>query len=255
MLSTIKWASLTLLIGYICLLTLLYLFQRNLLYFNAHTRQPAIQHSFEFTPGDITLRGWQLNADRDKALIYYGGNAERIEYNSDWLQTILPDHTIYLVNYRGYGHSEGEPEETALYADALAVFDYVASRHQSVDLLGRSLGTGIATYVAARRDVSRLTLVTPYDSILNIARERYGLFPVDMLLKDRFESWKHVDDIEAQTLVLFAADDNIVPETSTRNLISQFDASRLQAVRISASDHIDILNKPQAIDTIARFLQ
>ncbi|GAM70130.1 bem46 protein [Vibrio sp. JCM 19236] len=67
--------------------------------------------------------------------------------------------------------------------------------------MGRSLGSGIATYVAANEDIDTLILVTPFDSVENVAREIYWMFPVSLLIKDRYASIDRVKDISAQTHV------------------------------------------------------
>ena len=83
-------------------------------------------------------------------------------------------------------------DHAALFADALALFDHVAPRHAALDLIGRSLGSAVAVYLASQRGVDRVALVTPYDSVLAVARAVYPLYPVDWLLKDglRDKDWE-----------------------------------------------------------------
>src|SRR5260370_41081884 len=94
--------------------------------------------------------------DGSHALIYFGGNAEDVSLNMPSLSAGFPDSAIYLLHYRGYGGSSGRPSEGALFADALTLFDQVHSKHPDVDVVGRSLGSGIAVYVASLRPVTRL---------------------------------------------------------------------------------------------------
>jgi pimeloyl-ACP methyl ester carboxylesterase len=96
------------------------------------------------------------------------------------------------MNYRGYGGSDGTPSETALLSDALFVFDYMLATEgidpAHVVLMGRSLGSGVAVHVAAKRKVGGVILVTPFDSLVNVARAHYPIFPVGLMLKHRFDS-------------------------------------------------------------------
>src|SRR5262245_62679558 len=91
------------------------------------------------------------------------------------------DWSLALVNYRGYGESDGNPSETTLFGDALAVFDALASRPEidraRIVLVGRSLGSGVATYVASERPVAAVVLISPYDSMTAIARRHYPWLP------------------------------------------------------------------------------
>jgi pimeloyl-ACP methyl ester carboxylesterase len=137
---------------------------------------PACASPLEVVAADGTrLRGWIVKGAAETAptVIYFGGNAEEVSWtisDARWPR----DWTVVGVNYRGYGTSEGKPGEAALTADALAIYDAVAKRddvdpHRMV-VFGRSLGTAIATHLAAKRPVSGAILVSPYDSMTAIGK-------------------------------------------------------------------------------------
>ena len=199
------------------------------------------------------LRGWIVTPGKGDALVYYGGNGESVERAVEFFRTQLPERSVYLVPYRGYGPNAGTPNERDIEADALAVYDFARSRHARVAVAGRSLGSGVATYVAARRPIDRLVLVTPYDSILNVARERYGYFPVSMLLRDRYESWRSAERITSPALVLLASDDPAIPRPRSDALIARLRAPKTVVV-IPHSDHNNLSNSPLYADSIRRFL-
>ena len=199
------------------------------------------------------LRGWMVNPGKPDALVYFGGNGESVERDVDFFRAVLPGRSVYLVPYRGYGPNAGTPSEAGIEADALALFDRARSEHANVAVMGRSLGTGVATYVAARRRVDRLVLVTPYDSILNIARERYGSFPVSLLLRDRYESWRNADAISAPTLALLASGDLAVPRARSDALLARFRSPKTVVV-IRNADHNNLSNSPLYATSISEFL-
>ena len=163
---------------YLTLCTALFSFQRSLIYF-PQPRALSPGTSMFTLPVDganlvVTTRPLQgLTQDRQAkgALIYFGGNAEDVSYSLPGLAAAFPGHAVYLMHYRGYGGSTGAPSEAALIADALALFDKVYSEHKNIVVVGRSLGSGVAVQLASRRPVARLVLVTPYDSIAEIAVE------------------------------------------------------------------------------------
>lgn len=198
------------------------------------------------------LRGWMVNPGKADALVYYGGNGESLERDVEFFRTRLPERSTYLVPYRGYGPNAGTPNERDIEADALAVFDFARSRHARIAVAGRSLGSGVATYVAARRPIDRIVLVTPYDSILNVARERYGLFPVSILLRDRYESWRNAERISARALVLLASDDLAIPRPRSDALIKRL-RHRKTVVVIPHSDHNNLSNTPLYANSIREF--
>src|SRR3989338_7417387 len=108
------------------------------------------------------------------ALIYFGGNAEDVSLNLPGFSEAFPEHAIYLLHYRGYGGSTGQASEEAIRRDALAMFDRVQVEHPHTVVVGRSLGSGVAVYLASQRPAARLVLITPYDSLQEIAA---GQFP------------------------------------------------------------------------------
>ena len=127
----------------------------------------------------MTLRGWKLNPGKSGALLYFGGNAERLDASRDEFARLFPDRTVYLLSYRGYGASEGQPGEAALFGDALALYDAARARHprRRYAVIGRSLGSGVASYLASQRPVERLALVTPFDSLAEVAQAHYPVVP------------------------------------------------------------------------------
>ncbi len=200
------------------------------------------------------LHGWVVNPGKSAAAIYFGGNGERVEQDVEFFRSNLPDRSVYLIPYRGYGPNSGEPSEAGIDTDSLAVFDFVQARHARAALIGRSLGTGVATSVAAHRPIERLVLVTPFDSVLNIARARYWIFPVSLLLRDRFESWRSAESIKAPVLIVLAADDRVVPRASSDALIAHFHV-RPQLVVIAHAGHNNLPDSPVYATSIAQFMR
>jgi hypothetical protein len=233
----------------------LYLGQRKLLYYpQPAATMPGLQ-AVSFEHDDITLRGWIVNPRRDKALLYYGGNAEQIEYNADFFQSQVAGYSVYLVPYRGYGRSEGKPSEAALYADAEFVYDQVKDHHSAVVVMGRSLGTGVATYMAVKRPVAKVVLVSPYDSIENIAKANYWMIPAAWLLQDKYLSWQCAPEISVPTLIVYTESDQVVSAAHTEALIKQFNSDLLTVVRVDNADHATIANKSQFVTAVSEFLQ
>lgn len=172
-------------------------------------------------PGAV-LRVSERPLQGDKALIYFGGNAEDVSASLPLLDAAFPDHALYLPHYRGYLGSTGKPSERALVADALALFDRVAAGHKEIVVIGRSLGSGVAVQVAAVGPVKKLVLVTPFDSLQALAARHFPYFPVRWLLRDKYESWRHAPQVKAPTLLLVAERDEIIPAQSSERLLAHF---------------------------------
>lgn len=173
----------------------------------------------------------------DRALIYFGGNAEDVSLNMPSFSEGLADRSLYLLNYRGYGGSSGKPAQDALFADGLALFDEAHSRYKDIEVAGRSLGSGIAVYVASVRPVKRLILVTPYNSIEELAVRQFPWLPVRWLLRDKYESWRYAPSVNAPTLIIAAEHDEVVPRASTDLLRSHFKSGIASMVVLAGTGH------------------
>lgn len=240
--------------GYIGLCAWLYLSQRSLIYFPQFTGVDARATDIEIRRDDVTLRGWVVNPGRPAAIIYFGGNAERIERGRDAFAAWFPGHSVYLVAYRGYGASEGSPRETDLLADAVAVYDQVRARHEGpIAVVGRSLGSGVASYLASQRPVARLALVTPFDSMAAMGAAHYPWLPVRWLLRDRYESTRHLSSYQGPVLVIRAGRDTIVPPANTGRLVRSL-RSRPTVVVLPAADHNTLDDDPGYRAALVRFL-
>jgi len=179
-----------------------------------------------------------------KAVIYLGGNAEDVTMSLPLLDAAFPRQALYLLHYRAYLGSTGKPSEKANVADALALFDRVVAEHGEVTLIGRSLGSGIGVQVASQRPVKKLILVTPYDSLQEIAAAHFPYFPVRWLLQDKYESWRYAPRVTAPTLLLAAEHDEIIPARSTQQLLSRFPRGVATMTMIGGAGHNAISAMP-----------
>jgi uncharacterized protein len=244
----------TILLFYIIFCLLLFVLQRKLIYFPQPAGAVSGETKIRFDTDGEQLNGWVINQENIKALIYYGGNAERVEDNIAFFKTVLPDYAVYLIPYRGYGNSTGDPTEVHLYHDALYIFDQLKALHHQISLMGRSLGSGVATYVAANRQVEKLILITPYDSIVNVAKSAYWMFPVSLLIKDKFQSIKWVKNISAKTYIFVAENDKVIPLARSEQLIAQFTEQLINTILISGAGHNDISLYPEYVTELKKAL-
>ncbi|MDH5821449.1 alpha/beta hydrolase [Luteimonas sp. RD2P54] len=243
-------------LAYAAVCALLYLQQRSLVYYPQFTRSDAAGTDFAIDRGDAVLRGWIANPGHADAVLYFGGNAERVEDNREDLARWLPARTGYLPAYRGYGASDGTPGETALLGDALALFDLVRARHPDgrIAVIGRSLGSAVAAHVAAHREVERLVLVTPFDSMVEVARGHYPWLPVRWLLRERYEAIPPLRRHDGPLLVLRAGADTVVPPRHADRLVAAL-PRRPEVRDFPNAGHNDIHLQPGYGEAISDFLR
>lgn len=231
----------------------LYLAQKSLIYYPTSYITAEYKNMTMHNDGE-SINVIVSNEGKKSAIIYFGGNAEAMAITIDNISSVFPDFTLYLMDYRGYGRSTGEASEEALYSDALKLYDTIQSKHENIAMGGRSLGSGIATYVASKREVSKLALITPYDSIVSVAQGQFPLYPAALILHDKYDSISHIKEIKAQTLVLMAEKDRIIPKVHTQKLINAFDSEQLNVVTIKNRGHNDISSDEMYYKTMQDFV-
>jgi pimeloyl-ACP methyl ester carboxylesterase len=183
------------------------------------------------TPDGVTLHGWlkQPTAKRPgkryPLVIVYGG--VRREVSAFLRRGDLPGEWGWLmVNYRGFGLSEGAPSERHVVADAKQVYDWAAARpdvdRASIVVLGRSLGTYVAVAVAAAREARALILATPFDSFVALGEKRFPDLPVSWLVAGRYDAAALAPLISAPALFLLAEKDEVTPAENGLALARQW---------------------------------
>lgn len=228
-------------------------FQRSLLYFPAEAVNRGLK-AMVVDNKEIKLKIIVLNEAKEDAIVYFGGNAEAVDVSSGDFAHYFKNYAVYLVNYRGYGGSSGKPSEEALYEDALLVYDKLKLKHKNIAVIGRSLGSGVATYVASKREVKKLILVTPFDSMDEIAKAQFPIYPIELMLVDQYNSIGRVDAIKAQTLLLIAGKDTLVPNQNSYRLYNAFSPSKVDLLTFDGFGHNDIQLAQHYYSAMVEFL-
>jgi len=179
----------------------------------------AAQSVFLQAADGARLHAWHAKGKPGSSLvIYFGGNAEEVSWFLDSATQRAPEVSWLLVDYRGYGASDGSPSEARLIADSLQWYDHLAKNYKAVYLFGRSLGSGVAVQLAAARPVAGVILVAPYDSMVELGKHHYPFLPVSWMLKHRFDSAAFAPKIAAPLLCVVALRDEIIPTTHSQRL-------------------------------------
>lgn len=217
---------------------------------------------FTVTAADgATLRGYSLprtiNGQPAPAVLYFCGNAEEQTGFFLWSPNELRPYAVAGVDYRGYGRSDGVPTEATLKSDALAVYDALAAKlgeHPRIVVMGRSLGTAMAAYVAARRPVAGIILVTPFSSLAAVGQESHPFVPVRLLLKNPFDVVPDAAKVTAPALFLVAGADRYVPPHHADRLAASWPGPKEVRV-IEGTGHGNIVDAPEYWKYVREFVK
>jgi len=168
-----------------------------------------------------------------------------------------PGASWLITSYRGYGLSEGSPDEAALIADALAWFDHAmtlpGADAKRTYVFGRSLGSGVAVALAAARPVAGVILATPYDSLAAVAKRYYWYLPVDLLLRHRFDSIARAPNLRQPLLCLIAERDGVIPPKHAERLYAAWGGAK-EKVLLAGAGHNGTDDDPAFWAAIRKFL-
>ena len=238
------------LLAVVLLAAVLVLRQERLMYFPTR-RLAAAPASFGLdaaelaivTEDRVRLHGWWIRGDGRRVLLYFHGNAGNV---ADRLDRARELHArfgldIFLVDWRGYGRSEGSPSEEGLRRDGRAIYRTAIEsgfRPEQIVLFGESLGTAMAIDLASKWACAGVVLETPFLSARALARVHYPWIPLP-LVKNAYDNEASVARIPVPKLFLVAGSDEVAPAAQGRRLFETAEGVR-ELVVIPGAHHNDI---------------
>lgn len=246
------------LLAYAGLIGVLYFKQETLLF--RPTKLP-VDHRFEIpgvTEVSIPVEGAQLSAlhfkqPNPKGVVFFlHGNGGSLR---EWLTSTefyrRTNYDLFMIDYRGYGKSTGSIEsEAQLHADVRKAWDFIAPQYAGKKnvIFGRSLGTGLATKLASEVTAAKLVLVSPYQSIAEMARAHYPFVP-QFAVRYPIRTDAMLPTVKIPTTILHGSNDDLIPFKHAETLKALAPAVNL--IRVDGAGHNDLHRFPHYLDSIA----
>ena len=250
---------------YVSVLVLLFIFQRNLMYhpnennYFGDKLEVNIEKVNIKTPDNLSLLGWfhKKDLNKFKTIIYFHGNAGTLENRIHKLNHFKDMEVNFLIiAWRGFSGNEGKPTENGLYLDGMSAVNWILDqgvKEEDIILYGESLGTGIATEIAQHKNFAGVILETPFTSMINAAKEFYPYIPVNLLLKDRYENYKKIKNINIPILIMHGEQDTIVPFKMGKKMYQLANEPKYSYFT-KHDDHMMVFDGPM-IKTLKNFIQ
>jgi len=169
------------------------------------------------TPDGQRLHAWFIPAnDADGVVLFLHGNAGNISHRLASLEIFnrLGLSTL-IIDYRGYGDSQGEPSEQGTYSDAETAWNYLTLERgidaSKVIIFGRSLGGAVAAWLGARVEPAGVILESVFVSLESLAKQYYPYMPIDLLLRSHYPTREYIAAISAPTLLIHSREDELIP--------------------------------------------
>ena len=201
----------------------LYIFQRDFLYHPTENNYDGdkltvnIQEVKIITDDNIDLLAWYHNKDinKFKTILFLHGNAGSLENRIHKINHFEDMNINFLLlSWRGFSGNKGKPTEKGLYQDARSAVKWLVKQgviEENIIIYGESLGTGITTEIAQNKNFAGIILETPFTSMVAAGKSKYPIFPIKLLLKDKYESDKKIKNIKSPVLIMHGEEDQIVP--------------------------------------------
>ena len=213
----------SIILAYIIIVLFTYLYQRKLLYHPSENNYTGDEIQFDYkevfieVDKDVKLKSWFLEKDlkKNKTILYFHGNAGDLTNRVHKLNELNKlDVNILIISWRGFSGNPGKPTEKNLYNDARKSVEWLNKTgvtNKNIILYGESLGTGVATELGQNNSFAGIVLESPFTSIADAAKIYYPYLPVNLLLKDRYDTIKKIKNIKIPVLIMHGKKDNIVP--------------------------------------------
>jgi fermentation-respiration switch protein FrsA (DUF1100 family) len=175
----------------------------------------------------VRLHGWFLPADSASSrvtVLFFHGNAGNVSHRIEKLAVFRRlGVDVLIVDYRGYGQSEGKPSEAGTYRDARAAYDVLRARgidRSRIVVYGESLGSSVASWIAAEQPVGGLILEAPFTSAADVGQAMFPFLPVRWLVRNRYDTLRRIGRIHAPLLILHSRDDEYFPLRHAERLLA-----------------------------------
>ena len=211
------------------------------------------------TTDNINLLGWfhKKDLNKFKTIVYFHGNAGTLDNRIHKLNHFKDmDVNFLIIAWRGFNGNKGKPTEEGLYIDGLSAVNWIVDqgvKEEDIILYGESLGTGIATEIAQNKNFAGVILETPFTSMINAAKEFYPYIPVNLLLKDRYENFKKIKNINIPILIMHGEKDTIVPFSMGKKMYQLANEPKYSYFT-KHDDHMMVFDGPM-IKTLKNFIQ
>lgn len=269
LLKVLKTIGITIVLVYLGICALLYFNQDDLLFHPQPTSPGEINAILNESPGFDTAAFVMNDGNRTYGFVskdtgntrlplvlYFGGNAEEVSHLSE-KKNYFPGSKMVMINYRSFGLSKGTISEKTMFSDALEIYDKLVADPNidpaHVIVIGRSIGTGVATYLSSQRKTSATVLITPYENMIEVAFEKYPFVPISLLINHRFESDKYAPSISSPMLALISKNDQVIPKHHAYALIKAWKGKT--AVLEVDEDHNSIMNNEEVWKKIESFVK
>lgn len=250
-----KKTLLVVLAAYIWFGIYLFIFQSKYIYF-------PNKQNFNKCPSFSKAEKLNLNGTRayykknsDKLIVFYHGNAGSAcdrAFLGDEFEKLR--YSYIIVEYAGYSNDSKRPSKELLMQDARNVNNFLKNiEYSNLVLAGESLGGSIALYHSIIAKEDKVLLLSPFDNIINIAKRTYPIYPMGIMLREKYDNKEWIGDLN-DIMIIHGKDDNIIPAEESKKLFEKIKIKNKKFIEIEGAGHNDLFSISDTYSWIYTYL-
>jgi alpha-beta hydrolase superfamily lysophospholipase len=227
-----------------------------------HPRKLSRDHQFHFTQPfkeeNILIDGRNLNIIQFQPLskpkgvvLFFHGNMENVEHYRQYVPIFTAKgYSLWMVDYPGFGKSTGKRSEERMYKDAIFMYEHAIQQFDpsQISIYGKSIGTGVASYLASVKNADQLILESPYYSIEALAKHYLPVYPVSWLTNYSFPIRAYLHGLKMHTTIFHGTDDEVIPYTQSVRLKNE--NPDIELITIKGGKHNNLAGYPSYIASL-----
>ena len=239
-------------------------------YFLLHPKKIALEERYSFT-GVFEEINWSVDEQtsfhivqftvpdslRKGVVLYFHGNQNNITRYARFVpQFTKAGYEVWMAEYPGFGKAAGKATEDLMYQEAIQVYQLARKKYtpQQIIIYGKSIGTGVASYLASQRDCRNLILETPYYSIASLLRPLFGIYPLNSLLHFQFPTYQYLPAVSAPITILHGTRDGVIRYSNAQQLQPLLKKGD-RFITIEGGSHNNLNDYPLMQQTLQQILQ
>lgn len=263
--NILKWTRLVILIY--ALLGILVYYLQDYFFFQSLAVQQSHHYNFSIPYREVNIAysqnenlnivQFETNKPVKGVVLYFHGNRKNIGWYAGFapMFTVL-GYEVWMPDYPGYGKSTGKITEDKLYSYSLQLYKLAAKKFSadSIIIFGKSMGSGLATYLASNVACKRVILETPYYSLSSVAQHFFPIYPMEQMTRVKIPSWEYLKQVTEPVTIFHGTDDMIVPYSNAQKLIPYLKPTD-EFITIKGGSHNNLRNFPVFTSTIDSLLK
>ncbi len=216
--------------------------------------QPFEELNIPYGKNNLSIVKFQPDEKRNGIVLFYHGNMENVEHYKAYPPIFLKNNQeVWMIDYAGFGKTTGKRTESIMDDQALLMYDMALKQtsSDSIIIYGKSIGTGVATFIASKRNCKRLILETPYYSIHSLATHYFPIYPVDWMIKYSFPINQYLKEVKSPITIFHGTKDEVIPYGHSMRLKEE--NKNIQLITLENGTHNNLISFRQyhtALDSV-----